>query len=315
MDAEKRKLLDEKFYLLAKPLQDVILDEDEKLETTVDLIVQKYKLELDTARILDDEIVMVLGGFTNPKDFIRALSGKLGTDASKAPAIAQEINEKIFRAVKDDLQNLYGLPIPKQPQQKPSLATELEEDVGLRKQLEQAKSAEQKRPLSAVLQDALRAGGKETESGITNNEFREEQNSKFKIQNSANEIEPLRTMERDMESVRHTGTSRPRPAFIPPTPRDRESGITNNEFREEQLKEEKPPVPPKPPASTPFTQSPRLPVPPPPRAPRQEPAEEPEEQLSREDILRGIEDPSSIPRDRTNNSPVYNADPYREPTE
>lgn len=256
MDAEKRKLLDEKFYLLAKPLQDVILDEDEKLETTVDLIVQKYKLELDTARILDDEIVMVLGGFTNPKDFIRALSGKLGTDASKAPAIAQEINEKIFRAVKDDLQNLYGLPIPKQPQQKPSLATELEEDVGLRKQLEQAKSAEQKRPLSAVLQDALRAGGKETESGIT-----------------------------------------------------------NNEFREEQLKEEKPPVPPKPPASTPFTQSPRLPVPPPPRAPRQEPAEEPEEQLSREDILRGIEDPSSIPRDRTNNSPVYNADPYREPTE
>lgn len=72
-------------------------------------ISKKYNLQIDKMGELASETGLLMLGFTFPKDYIKNLSARLGTDIETAKKIAQEINAEIFAPVKEHLKKLHGV--------------------------------------------------------------------------------------------------------------------------------------------------------------------------------------------------------------
>src|SRR3989338_8136856 len=276
---ESTKIIFQSFTRLPEVLQEAILSP--VLTEKVTAIATKNGLSPEKAEVLELQTIFVLLGLLHPPDFIEKTAEALEVTEDKARGACQEINEQVFRPVRDELKKLYSIanttPTTKQP-----LAAELEENVGLRKQLEQVKASVQTNPLSAVPQDTLRHP-------------------------PAPPIPPT--------PIKTPEPTPPRPATPPTPPRfepthtsTSRSDLDVDDSRGNQI----------PPKWQPATQA---------------TAYENEAELNREEILRGIEDPSTIhtaneidnldsggqpPQPSTppqKPQAPYNSDPYREPLE
>ena len=58
---------------------------------------------------LANETGMVMLGVTHPNEFIANLADRLEVDKEKARAIAQEINEQIFKKVRESLRKIHNM--------------------------------------------------------------------------------------------------------------------------------------------------------------------------------------------------------------
>jgi len=72
-------------------------------------IGKKHKLMLDKTGELADEVGSILIGLTHPKDFVSNLSLRLGIDKIKAREIADEVNEKVFQKIREDLRKMHNI--------------------------------------------------------------------------------------------------------------------------------------------------------------------------------------------------------------
>ena len=75
----------------------------------IESIGRKHSLAIDKIGDLANETGMVMLGVTHPNEFIGNLADRLEVDKEKARAIAQEINEQIFRKVRDSLKKIHNM--------------------------------------------------------------------------------------------------------------------------------------------------------------------------------------------------------------
>src|SRR3989339_937760 len=91
---------------LPEDLKDSIFSVD--TTSVVNEIGRKYGLAIDKIGDLANETGMVMLGVTHPNEFIGNLADRLDVDKEKARAIAQEINEQIFKKVRDSIRKIHN---------------------------------------------------------------------------------------------------------------------------------------------------------------------------------------------------------------
>jgi len=72
-------------------------------------IGKKHKLAVDKIGIIGNETSRVMLGVTHPNEFIGNLTERLEVDKEKARAIAQEINEQVFKKVRESLRKIHNM--------------------------------------------------------------------------------------------------------------------------------------------------------------------------------------------------------------
>ena len=92
---------------LPEDLKDSIFSVD--TTSVVNEIGRKYGLAIDKIGDLANETGMVMLGVTHPNEFIGNLADRLEVDKEKARAIAQEINEQIFKKVRESLRKIHNI--------------------------------------------------------------------------------------------------------------------------------------------------------------------------------------------------------------
>ena len=108
MDSEVQKTnTDKLFEKLPQDIKEAMygIDSSEAIQS----ISKKYNLLIDKMGILSEETGLVMLGLTHPKDFISNLSARLQVDTMTAKSIARDVNEQIFKKVRESLMKIHGL--------------------------------------------------------------------------------------------------------------------------------------------------------------------------------------------------------------
>ena len=99
--------IDQRYDDLPEDLKDAIFSVD--TTSLVNMIGKKHGLAIDKIGDLANETGMVMLGVTHPNEFIANLAERLDVDKEKARAIAQEINEQIFKKVRESLRKIHNM--------------------------------------------------------------------------------------------------------------------------------------------------------------------------------------------------------------
>ena len=99
--------LEEKYKQLPEGIEEAIFSVG--MEKTLEEIGKKYKLQIDQLGILANETRLVMLGLTHPKDFINNLAERLELEKEPAKNIAQEINQRIFYAIREELKKMHNI--------------------------------------------------------------------------------------------------------------------------------------------------------------------------------------------------------------
>lgn len=75
----------------------------------VEKIGRENQLNIEQIGDLANETSMVMLGVTHPNEFITNLAERLEADKEKTRAIAQKINEQIFKPVRDSLRKIHNI--------------------------------------------------------------------------------------------------------------------------------------------------------------------------------------------------------------
>lgn len=75
----------------------------------IQVIAKKYGLMIDKIGELSGEIGLLMLGIVPPQDFIPNLAKRLGVERDVARKIAEEVNEQIFKKVRESLKQIHGL--------------------------------------------------------------------------------------------------------------------------------------------------------------------------------------------------------------
>ena len=105
--AYTRKQINEMFEKLPDDLQEA-LDSNETIGCLKQL-EKKYNLQPEQVKELSAEIGMLMMGASSPQHFIPNIEKSMKIPNETAKAIVAEVNEKIFRPVKESLKNLHLL--------------------------------------------------------------------------------------------------------------------------------------------------------------------------------------------------------------
>ena len=95
------------YIKLPQDLKDAILGVDST--DIMRKIGEKNKLAIDKIGKMVGEAGYVMLGVTHPNEFIGNLADRLEVDKEKARAIAQEINEQVFKKVRDSLRKIHNM--------------------------------------------------------------------------------------------------------------------------------------------------------------------------------------------------------------
>lgn len=98
--------IEEKFRSLPETLQNLIVSV--KTAEIIREIGQSHKLHIDQIGKLADEIGFVMMGLTRPNDFMYNIGKKLSLSPDLAKEITKEVDEKIFRQIREELQKMRG---------------------------------------------------------------------------------------------------------------------------------------------------------------------------------------------------------------
>ena len=122
MKSYTQQELEEKYKQLPATIEEAIFSAS--AEKTLEEIREKHKLQIDQLGILADETRLVMLGLTHPKNFINNLAERLNLDGETAKNIAQEINQRIFYKIREELKKMHGIsePIDSSPKANPPLA-------------------------------------------------------------------------------------------------------------------------------------------------------------------------------------------------
>ncbi len=93
----------ERFAALSPKVQGIIMGND--IGATIGPIAQKYDLHVDQAGILAEVAILVILGLIRTTEFINEVEHRLVLPRTKATDIAYEIDQKLFKPIRDDLRN------------------------------------------------------------------------------------------------------------------------------------------------------------------------------------------------------------------
>lgn len=108
-----RAQLDEMFEKLPNEIQGM-LDSNETI-SFLKQIEKKYDLSLEKVQELSAEIGTLMLGASSPQYFIPNIQKSMQISENIAKAITSEVNEKIFRPVKESLKDLHSLNKKEEP--------------------------------------------------------------------------------------------------------------------------------------------------------------------------------------------------------
>ena len=91
---------------LPEDLKDAIFGLE--MNEIVEKIGRENQLNIEQIGELANETGMVMLGVTHPNEFIGNLTSRLEVDKEKARAIAQEINEQVFKKVRESLRKIHN---------------------------------------------------------------------------------------------------------------------------------------------------------------------------------------------------------------
>lgn len=118
---ELNKLLVNSYGQAPPPVQKFI--SSGALSNFIEQIRNKYQLHIDIAGRLSDEITMLMVGISDPKEFIQNLTNEALVPEASLKPIVDEINQKIFMPLREEIQKGGGAqPVkpPASPQPTPS---------------------------------------------------------------------------------------------------------------------------------------------------------------------------------------------------
>lgn len=114
------------------------------ITTQIQAIGEKNQLHVDTVGALMDETQRVMKGETHPKDYIRNLTKRLSISDTKAKEVAVDINEQIFRPVRESLKKIHKI-----GDQQPTINNPQPTTINLQQTTDETKPAEKYPPLTA----------------------------------------------------------------------------------------------------------------------------------------------------------------------
>lgn len=111
MEEDIQKQIEARLAELPKDIQEAVLSTD--LSSRIQAIGAKYQLHVDQIGILEEEVMMVMLGFSNPATFAEQLVEALQITPDVAGQLAQDIAGAIFLPIRESMQAF----IDSQPEQ------------------------------------------------------------------------------------------------------------------------------------------------------------------------------------------------------
>lgn len=103
MDDETTKLIKEQYAKLPPALQEAIRSAG--LHDQITKIGTNNQLHIDQMGLLEDEVSLLMMGFTEPIEFAGALQEHVHMDAASAQKIASEVNQEILLPIRERMEN------------------------------------------------------------------------------------------------------------------------------------------------------------------------------------------------------------------
>lgn len=107
MENDTQKIIQERFRELPKSLQKIITAFD--FRNAFDDISERHNLHIDQAGNLENETMLALLGFESLDDFETNLEKNIPIDAETAQKIADDVNNRIFLPIREEMQKLEGV--------------------------------------------------------------------------------------------------------------------------------------------------------------------------------------------------------------
>ena len=146
------------FYKLPQPLQDILAVTS--TNNKVFAIAKKHNLQVDQTGILNDIVMHILLGIIATKDFLETLKKETSVDPQEATLIVNEINEEIFKPVRELMEKTFRGGAPYKPRTMATIDENDEEHLHLTKhdilrEIENPPEAEvRKEPASELQEEA-----------------------------------------------------------------------------------------------------------------------------------------------------------------
>lgn len=104
---ENEKLIEDQLRTLPEPLQKAI--SMVPWRSAVKEIALSHKLSLPQISALDQETMLIVYGFDDPRNYIDNLVREVGIDEDTAVSIAESVNEKIFQKISQKAEEMEGV--------------------------------------------------------------------------------------------------------------------------------------------------------------------------------------------------------------
>lgn len=126
--------LERRYAALPDDVKNAISSEEVAMQLSA--IGEKHGLLEDRVEVLVSETGYVMLGMTHPSAFIQNLTTRMGISRDSAQAIAEEVNQTIFKPVRESLKKIHGMsgtatpaasPAPTQTLKKEDVLREIED--------------------------------------------------------------------------------------------------------------------------------------------------------------------------------------------
>ena len=133
---ETEQLIFEQFKKLPQDVQDAITSN--RVREQIKAIGEKHQLHIDQIGSLETETTFIMIGLEPAKDYIRNIARELRLDCATAQKIAVDVNEQIFRPVRESLKKIHEIadtdsttptPLPQNTEIPESLKTTIEKPI------------------------------------------------------------------------------------------------------------------------------------------------------------------------------------------
>lgn len=107
------KQIEEKYDSLPSDIKELLVTPE--VASQLEQIGLKHGLSIPRQNELVDETGLVMLGFTHPNDYISKLVKKLDIIRDTARDIAADVNEEVFKPIKESLQKIHSIKFVKKP--------------------------------------------------------------------------------------------------------------------------------------------------------------------------------------------------------
>ena len=110
---ETQRTIQDQFVTLPKDVQDAILSPT--LRNALDTLQTRNSLTIEQAGAVENETLFIMLGLEHPRDYLKNLSRETSLPPEKARQIATDVNEQIFKPIRESLKKIHNITDNRQP--------------------------------------------------------------------------------------------------------------------------------------------------------------------------------------------------------